>query len=151
MAENLRVTKYNDGTAITKITDSAVWYNISYNNLTTPAYCFYNNTTNADSIKKFGALYNWYVVDTKKLAPAGWHVPTDSEWEVSIRSVNPSFVAVSHLRYLFVKEEPYAISNERRDSTAPHVPPKQRPEYRGLLQAREHPPEHFLPVAKQAA
>jgi uncharacterized protein (TIGR02145 family) len=47
-----------------------------------PAYCYYNNTTNADSIKKFGALYNWYTVYTGKLAPAGWHVPTDSEWEV---------------------------------------------------------------------
>jgi uncharacterized protein (TIGR02145 family) len=80
--ENLRTTKYNDGAAITKVTDSATWYNIYKNNLTTPAYCYYNNTTNADSIKKFGALYNWYTVDTKKLAPAGWHVPTDSEWTV---------------------------------------------------------------------
>jgi len=47
-----------------------------------PAYCYYNNTTNTDTIKKFGALYNWYAVDTKKLAPDGWHVPTDSEWTV---------------------------------------------------------------------
>jgi uncharacterized protein (TIGR02145 family) len=82
MAENLRVTRYNDGTAITKITDSAAWCNIFNNSLTTPAYCFYNNTSNADSIKKYGALYNWYTVNTKKLAPTGWHVPTDSEWEV---------------------------------------------------------------------
>jgi uncharacterized protein (TIGR02145 family) len=80
MAENLRVTKYNDGSAITKVTDSVAWANIHY--LGTPAYCYYNNTTNADSIKNYGALYNWYAVDTKKLAPAGWHVPTDSEWEV---------------------------------------------------------------------
>jgi uncharacterized protein (TIGR02145 family) len=80
--ENLRVTKYRDGSAITKITDSAAWYNIYNNNLTTPAYCYYNNTTNADSIKKFGALYNWYAVNTGKLAPAGWHVPTDAEWTV---------------------------------------------------------------------
>jgi uncharacterized protein (TIGR02145 family) len=77
MAENLRVRKYNDGSAIPLDTSTATW-----GNLTTPAYCYYKNTTNADSIKKFGALYNWYAVDTKKLAPAGWHVPTDSEWEV---------------------------------------------------------------------
>jgi uncharacterized protein (TIGR02145 family) len=70
--ENLRTTKYKDGTAILKVTDSVA----------TPAFCYYKNTTNADSIKKFGALYNWYAVDTKKLAPAGWHVPTDSEWTV---------------------------------------------------------------------
>ena len=78
--ENLRVTKYNDGTAIPLGTSTTTW-----TNATTPKYCFYNNTTNADSIKKYGALYNWYVVDTantQKLAPAGWHVPTDSEWEV---------------------------------------------------------------------
>ena len=88
MAENLRVTKYNDGTAITKITDSAAWHNIHYNNLTTPAYCYDSNTTNTDSIKKYGALYNWYVVNPlnpKKIAPAGWHVPTDLEWTILIK------------------------------------------------------------------
>jgi uncharacterized protein (TIGR02145 family) len=75
--ENLRTTKYNDGTAIPKDTSNATWY------ATTPKYCYYNNTTSADSIHKFGALYNWYVVDPaneKKIAPTGWHVPTDSEW-----------------------------------------------------------------------
>jgi uncharacterized protein (TIGR02145 family) len=80
MTENLRVTKYNDGTAIPKDTSLATW-----NGATTPKYCFYNNTTNADSIKEYGALYNWYVVDPanpKKIAPAGWHVPADSEWTV---------------------------------------------------------------------
>jgi len=76
--ENLRTTKFNDGTAITKITDNVAW---AYND-TTPAFCYYNNMTNADSIKKWGALYNWYTVNTGKLAPTGWHVPTDSEWEV---------------------------------------------------------------------
>jgi len=78
--ENLRTTKYNDGTAITKITDSAAWDSCYYTVI--PAYCYYNNTTNADSISKFGALYNWYTVYTGKLAPAGWHVPTNVEWEV---------------------------------------------------------------------
>ena len=75
--ENLRVTKYNDGSSIPLGTSTVTW-----GNDTTPMFCYYSNTTNADSIKKFGALYNWYAVDTKKLAPTGWHVPTDSEWEV---------------------------------------------------------------------
>ena len=77
IAENLRTTKYNDGTSIPHVTDSSEW-----NTLTTPGYCYYNNTNNADSIRKFGALYNWYTINTKKLAPAGWHVPSDSEWKV---------------------------------------------------------------------
>ena len=45
----------------------------------TPGYCWYNNDT-ATSIRTYGALYNWYAVNTAKLAPAGWHVPTDVEW-----------------------------------------------------------------------
>jgi uncharacterized protein (TIGR02145 family) len=78
--ENLRTTKYNDGTVITNITSIATWVACSSSHA--PAFCYYNNTTNADTIKKWGALYNWYAVDTKKLAPAGWHVPTDSEWTI---------------------------------------------------------------------
>jgi uncharacterized protein (TIGR02145 family) len=74
--ENLMVTKYNDGSSITLDTSSATWAaNMA------GKYCFYKNTTNADSIKKYGALYNWYAVNTGKLAPASWHVPTDAEWD----------------------------------------------------------------------
>jgi len=80
--ENLRVTRYNDGTAIPLDTSTAIWDSIWNNGLTIPAYCYYNNLTNTDSIKKWGVLYNWYAVNTGKLAPKGWHVPTDSEWEV---------------------------------------------------------------------
>jgi uncharacterized protein (TIGR02145 family) len=77
--ENLRVTKYNDGSLIPLDTSAAAWANA-----TTPKYCFYNNTSNADSIKKYGALYNWYVVspaNSNKISPTGWHVPTDAEWD----------------------------------------------------------------------
>jgi uncharacterized protein (TIGR02145 family) len=80
--ENLRVTRLNDGTAIPLDTSTATWDSIWNNGLTIPAYCYYNNMTNPDSIKKWGALYNWYAVNTGKLAPKGWHVPSDSEWEV---------------------------------------------------------------------
>ena len=80
--ENLRVTKLNDGTAIPLVTSTATWDSAWENGLTIPAYCYYNNITNTDSISKWGALYNWYAVNTGKLAPKGWHVPTDSEWEV---------------------------------------------------------------------
>jgi uncharacterized protein (TIGR02145 family) len=74
MAENLKVTKYNDGTAIPNVTDNTVWAA-----LTTGAYCWYNN--DATTYKAtYGALYNWYAVNTNKLAPTGWHVPIDEEW-----------------------------------------------------------------------
>ncbi len=73
--ENLRTAKLNEGTPIPLVVDNTTW-----ETLTSPAYCYYNNTTNADSITKFGALYNWHAVSTGKLAPTGWHVPDSSDW-----------------------------------------------------------------------
>jgi uncharacterized protein (TIGR02145 family) len=73
MVENLKTTKYNDGTSIPNITDESAW-----SSLTTPGYCFYDNA--AANKSTHGALYNWYTVNTGKLAPTGWHVPTDAEW-----------------------------------------------------------------------
>jgi uncharacterized protein (TIGR02145 family) len=73
LIENLKTTKYHDGSAIPNVTDDTEWAN-----LTTPAYCWYNN----DITKKtpYGALYNFYAVSTGKLCPTGWHVPSDAEW-----------------------------------------------------------------------
>jgi len=79
MVENLKTTKYNDGTAIPLATDESQWPNI---NDAQPCYCWYN--FNPVSYKDYGALYNWYVVNTGKLAPTGWHVPTDSDWTILI-------------------------------------------------------------------
>lgn len=75
MAENLKTTKYNDNTTIPHVTDSVAWLSLS-----TPAYCWYNN----DSLSYaniYGNIYNWYTVNTGKLCPVGWHVPSDAEWE----------------------------------------------------------------------
>ena len=76
MVENLKTTKYNDGTPIPLVTANSAW-----RALTTPAYCWYNNdeTTNKNT---FGALYNWYAVNTNKLCPIGWHVPTAADWKI---------------------------------------------------------------------
>jgi len=74
MQENLKTTRYNDGQAIPLETDNSAWSNLS-----TPAYCYYSNDKNINK-DTYGALYNWYTVNTGKLCPTGWHVPTDSEW-----------------------------------------------------------------------
>lgn len=77
--ENLKTTQYNDGTPIPHVTERGVSGGTTgWRNLTTGAYCYYD--TNPDYKGKYGALYNWYAVNTGKLAPKGWHVPTDSEW-----------------------------------------------------------------------
>ncbi len=75
MAENLQVTHYRNGDIIPNVTDNSEW-----TNLDSGALCYYdNNKTNKND---YGALYNWYAMnDTRNIAPAGWHVPTDTEWK----------------------------------------------------------------------
>jgi len=73
MVENLKVTRYNDGTPISNVTDNYEW-----KELTTGAYCNYvNDESNGNT---YGRLYNWYAIETGKLCPTGWHVPSDEEW-----------------------------------------------------------------------
>ena len=74
-AENLKTSKYNDGTPIPNIADDTEW-----SNDTIGAWSHYDNDNQYDSI--YGKLYNWYAVETGKLCPTGWHVPTDAEWTV---------------------------------------------------------------------
>lgn len=76
MAENLRTTKYNDGTPIPNVTEFGEWQGLS-----TGAYAWYDNDE-ATNKHLFGALYNGYAVETGKLAPQGWHIPTNEEWEI---------------------------------------------------------------------
>ena len=73
MRENLRTTKYNDGTSISLVSDNTTW-----SSLTTAAYCWYNNDEAGNKVD-YGALYNRHV-NTAKLCPAGWHVPTLNNW-----------------------------------------------------------------------
>jgi len=76
MVENLKTTKYRDGSSILNVTDDAQWGNLS-----TGAYCDYNNIESHSTI--YGRLYNWYAVsDSRNIAPAGWHVATVDEWAI---------------------------------------------------------------------
>jgi uncharacterized protein (TIGR02145 family) len=74
MAENLKTTRYNDGTGIQKITDATAW-----SGMKTGAYCWYKND---ELIYKdtFGAIYNGYTAKTGMLCPTGWHVPDKEDW-----------------------------------------------------------------------
>jgi uncharacterized protein (TIGR02145 family) len=94
--QNLNVSKYTDGTPIPQVQDPTQWAN-----LTTGAWCYYNNDTANGVI--YGKLYNWYAVAgiydaasaanpalRKKLAPTGWHVPSDAEWSSLINCLDPN-------------------------------------------------------------
>ncbi|MGL4597621.1 MAG: fibrobacter succinogenes major paralogous domain-containing protein [Bacteroidia bacterium] len=91
MVENLRTTKYNDGTPITTNLDDKIW-----TSTTTGAYALYSN--NAANNATYGKLYNWFAVNTGKLAPKGWHVPSRSEWTALVESLGGSSVAGGKLK-----------------------------------------------------
>ena len=91
MLENLKTTKYNDGTAIPFVTDDAAW-----KTLTGPAYCYSDN--NESYKTPYGALYNWHAVNTAKLCPPGWHVPTDADWNELISGYGQPAVAGEMLK-----------------------------------------------------
>ena len=81
MAENLKTTKYNDGTPIPTGPTNSQWSGLS-----SGAYTIYPHAdieglnSDAEVLKAYGVLYNWYAVETGNLCPIGWHLPTDSEW-----------------------------------------------------------------------
>lgn len=75
MAENLRTTRLNDGSAIPIVEDNDDW-----RQLKTPALSWCEN--NEELYRQlYGGFYNWYAVSTGKLCPAGWHVSADAEWK----------------------------------------------------------------------
>lgn len=92
MAQNLRTTKFNDGTSIPLVTGDGEW-----SNLVTPGYCWFNNN---DSIFEniYGAYYNWFAVTSGNLCPVGWHVPSDTEWQTLIDYLGGSKIAGSKLK-----------------------------------------------------
>lgn len=87
MAENLKVTHYRNGDAIPNVVNGTSWLN-----LITGAYCNYNNDANNAVV--YGYFYNWYAVyDSRNIAPAGWHVPSDAEWQTLIKYLGGDAVA----------------------------------------------------------
>jgi uncharacterized protein (TIGR02145 family) len=92
LKENLKTSKYADGSPIANISDKTVWANT-----TSGAWCWYNDSAKYEPI--YGKLYNWYTVnDSRKVCPAGWHVPSKTEWEELINAVGGSNVAAGHLK-----------------------------------------------------
>jgi len=85
MVQNLKTTRYNDGTSITTDLSNYDWTTTS-----SGAYAIYSST--------FGNLYNWYAVKTGKLAPKGWHIPTKNEWDILITYSGGDLIAGGNLK-----------------------------------------------------
>ncbi len=89
--KNLKTTRYNDSTLIPHIETATAW-----NQSVTPGYCWYNNDVTHKPL--YGAIYNWYVIETKKLAPVGWHVPSTNELNSLMSLIGGPLVAGGKLK-----------------------------------------------------
>lgn len=76
MTQNLKTTRFYDNSKIPQIADNSTWATLS-----TPGYCWYANDEYTNR-PFYGALYNWFAVNTDKLCPNRWHVPTEKEWVI---------------------------------------------------------------------
>ena len=99
MAENLKTSKYSDGTIIPNLKENQDWSNASSSKK--GAWCYYNNDTLNNA--RFGKLYNWYVVSYnvnsgKNICPTGWHVPSKVEWTVLTDNLGGLEVAGAKLK-----------------------------------------------------
>lgn len=110
MAENLKTTKYRNGDVIPYITANTTWLA-----LTTGAYSWYNNDINNKTTN--GALYNWYAVNNiKKLAPLGWHIPSDTEWTTLITYLGGDRVADDKMKEAGVAHWPSPNTSSTNES-----------------------------------
>jgi len=114
MAENLRVTHYQDGSEVILVTDNKIWASLQ-----TGSYCWYNN----DSINKnlYGAIYNFYAIcNSQNLCPIGWHVPTDTEWTILVDFLGGKSIAGGKLKELGLShwKDPNICANNSTGFTA---------------------------------
>ena len=89
LTENFKAVHYNDDTPIPHFPKDEDWLKAAEDKV--GAYCYYNNDPELGKV--YGALYNWYVASSPKIAPEGWHVATEREWrDLSIQT------AILHLK-----------------------------------------------------
>ncbi len=90
MKENLIISQYNNGDAIPQVQDETEW-----KNLTTGAWCYYNDTNGVI----YGKLYNWYAInDERGICPPGWHIPTTNDWIILANEYKGTNIAGGYLK-----------------------------------------------------
>ncbi len=92
IAENLKTTKFNDGSDIEVVIDPSDWSNWDISGM-----CWFNNDQTTYE-PTFGALYNWHAVNTSILCPQGWHVPSSSEWDELVSFLGGETIAGGALK-----------------------------------------------------
>ncbi len=103
MAENLRTSSYNDGSKL--ITYQATDADSTWEQQKEGAMYFVDSTSN-------GALYNWEAVNSsKKLAPKGWHIPSDEEWKILEKTIGVSESDLSKTAWRGTTEASKLVAN----------------------------------------
>lgn len=111
--DNLNTTKFNDGTKIPAVHDPSEWFN-----LIEPGWSNYQGSSHYDS--KDGRFYNWYAVNSGKLCPKGWHVPTEAEWKTLIDYLGGESVAGGKMKLNYLWNYPNkGADNSSSFSAAP--------------------------------
>lgn len=112
MVENLKTSNYRNGDPIPQVDDPAAW-----NLLTTGAWCYYENKSDNDVT--YGKLYNWYAVnDPRGLAPEGWHVASDAEWQELVNTLGGEKAAGTKLKSQVLWKEPLVGADNSSGFTA---------------------------------
>ena len=112
LQENLQTTHYRDGSAIPVVADNTEW-----SKLTTGAYCYYNNDSANRAI--YGKLYNWYAaISPSGIAPVGWHIPSDSEWNVLINYLGGEYAAGGTMKSMSLWNTPNLGASNNSGFTA---------------------------------
>jgi len=117
MSENLRTTRFGDGTPMPLVNGQSEW-----NGIYGPAYCWYGNDRTRYE-ENYGALYNWYAVNTGKLCPEGWHVPSDAEWQILARHLGGENSAGGKLKSTGMDLVAEEISEDDLDKEKPTYVP----------------------------
>jgi uncharacterized protein (TIGR02145 family) len=101
MKENLYVVKFADGTIIPEAKTKEEW--IMANEKGKPAWCYYDfDSTTANVGVNSGKFYNGYAVkDLRGLAPKGWHIPSEKEWDVLINYSGGSEIGGLKMKSVF--------------------------------------------------
>ena len=84
MVENLRTTHYRDGKRIANITNTRIW-----NEIEIGSFAFLNNEIY--NREEYGVIYNWHAVESGKICPQGWSVPSDDNWKELILFLREEF------------------------------------------------------------
>jgi len=99
MTENLRTTRYADGSAIPQISENSAWDELEADGM---AYCWYDNSTFNEDV--YGGLYTWAAAtnggsgNIQGICPDGWHLPSEEEWKELVIHLGGYFEAGYYLK-----------------------------------------------------